>query len=86
MLLTKRRRRQSTKIETTAQFHLSRLGGTANYPDRQEIRIIAFFFGKRLNWLFEVRLLLYTLCTSAYGKKFGHPAVKLTGYTMQRLI
>jgi hypothetical protein len=86
MLLTKRRRRQSTKIETTAQLHLSRLVGTAKHPDMQEIRITAFFFGNRLNWQFEVRLLLYTLCTSAYGKKFGHPAVKLTGYTMQQLI
>jgi hypothetical protein len=63
MLLTKRRRRNSTKMETTAQFHLSRLDGTVKHPDMQQIRIIGFFFGNRLNWQFEVRLLIFTLCT-----------------------
>jgi hypothetical protein len=32
-------------------------------PDRQKFRIIGFFFENRLQWKFEFRLLLLTICT-----------------------
>ena len=36
---------------------------TAGYPDMQKTWIIGFFFGNILHWQFEVRLLLFTVCT-----------------------
>ena len=47
----------------TVKLHLSRLIGTASHPDVQKIRIIGFFFENRLHWQFEIRLLLFTVCT-----------------------
>ena len=49
--------------QITVELHLSGLFGTASHPDTQKIRIIGFFFENRLHWQFEVRLLLYTVCT-----------------------
>jgi hypothetical protein len=48
----------------TIQLLIGRLIGTASHPDVQKIRIIGFFFENRLQWLFEVRLLLCTVCTA----------------------
>jgi len=48
---------------STVELHLSGLIGTASHPDMQKIRITGFFFENRLNWHFEVRLLLFTVCT-----------------------
>ena len=39
-------------ITSTVELHLSGLNGTANHPDMQIIRIIAFFFENRLHWQF----------------------------------
>jgi hypothetical protein len=47
----------------TVELYLSGFIGTENYPDIQKIWIIEFFFGKRLEWQFAVRLLLFTVCT-----------------------
>jgi hypothetical protein len=47
----------------TVELHLSGLIETASHPDMQKIRITGFFFENRLHWQFEVRLLLFTLCT-----------------------
>jgi hypothetical protein len=47
------------------ELHLSRLIMTATHPDMQKIRINGFFFKNRLHWQFEVRLLLFTVCTCA---------------------
>ena len=49
--------------ENTVELHLSRLIGTTSHLDMQKIRIIGIFFENRLNWQFEVRLLLFTVCT-----------------------
>jgi len=55
---------QSTFIKfNSAELHLSGLTGTANHPDMQKIRIIGYFFDKKLHWQFEVRLLLLRACT-----------------------
>jgi len=40
------------------ELHLSGLIGPASHSGMQKIRIIGFFFENRLNWQFEVRLLL----------------------------
>jgi len=48
----------------TVELHFSGLIGTANHPDMQKIRIIGFFFENRLQWEFEFRPLLFTVCTS----------------------
>ena len=48
----------------TIQLLICGLIGTASHPDVQKIRIIGFFFENRLQWLFEVRLLLCTVCTA----------------------
>ena len=37
--------------------------GTVKHPDMQKIMIIGFFFENRLHCQFEVRLLLFTVCT-----------------------
>jgi hypothetical protein len=50
-------------LRNTVQLHLSGLIGTANHPDMQKIRIIGFFFQNMLQEQFEVRLLLFTVCT-----------------------
>ena len=50
-------------LYSTAEFHLSGLIGTASHLDMQKIRIIGLFFESRLRWQFEVRLLLFTVCT-----------------------
>jgi len=38
----------------TAELHLSGLAGTASHPDMKKIRIIGFFFEKRLHGQIEV--------------------------------
>jgi len=48
---------------STLELQLSGLIGMARRPDMQKIRIIGFFFENRLHWRFEVRLLLFTVCT-----------------------
>ena len=52
-----------TRNEITVELHLSGLIGTASQPDTRKIRIIGSFFENRLHWQFEVRLLLFTVCT-----------------------
>jgi len=34
----------------------------ASHSDMQKIQIIGFFFENRLQWQYEVRLLLFTIC------------------------
>ena len=48
---------------STVELHLSGLIGTASHPDMQKIRKNEFFFENMLHWQFEVRLLLFTVCT-----------------------
>ena len=43
------------------ELHLSRLNRTARHPDMQKTWINGFFFENRLHWLFEVRLLVFTV-------------------------
>jgi len=38
----------------------------------QKINIIGFFFENRLHWQFDVRLLLFTVCTVHASKSFDH--------------
>jgi hypothetical protein len=47
--------------KNTVDLRLSGLIWTASHPQIQKIRIIEFFFENRLHWLFEVRLLLFTV-------------------------
>jgi len=54
--------RQISKY-STAELHLSGLTGMACHPDMQKIQVIVFFFENRRHWQFEVRLLLFTVCT-----------------------
>jgi hypothetical protein len=51
------------KKKTTVELHLTGLTGTASHPDTQKIRITGFFFEIRVQWQFEFRLLLFTICT-----------------------
>jgi len=39
------------------------------HPDMQKLRIIGFFLENRLNWQFEVRLLLFTVCRKREREK-----------------
>ena len=48
---------------TAVERNLSGLIGTSSNPNTQKIRIIGFFFENMLHWHFEVRLLLFTVCT-----------------------
>jgi hypothetical protein len=48
----------------------SGLIGTARFPDMRKIRIIGSFVENRLHWQFEVRLLLFIVCTGY--KTFDH--------------
>jgi len=51
-------------LPITAKLHLCGSIGTDSQPDIQKVWIIGFFcFENRLDWQFEVRLLLFTLCT-----------------------
>jgi hypothetical protein len=50
--------------KNTIELHLSRLIGTASYPDMQKIRISRFFFENTPHWQFAVQLLLFTVCTA----------------------
>ena len=52
-----------TEINSMIEFHFSGLIGMASRPDMQIIQIIEFFFENRLHWQFEIRLLLFTVCT-----------------------
>jgi len=54
---------ESSTSTDTVERHLSGLSETARHPDTQKIRIIGFFFGNRLNWRFEGRLLVFMACT-----------------------
>ena len=47
----------------TVELHLFGFIGTSSYPDTHKIRIIGFVFENRLHWQFEVRLLVFTVCT-----------------------
>jgi len=49
--------------EYRVELHLSRLIGMVNHLDMHKIQIIGFFFENWLHWQFEVRLLLFTVCT-----------------------
>jgi hypothetical protein len=49
--------------QRTVELRLSGLIGTARRPDMQIIRTNGFSFENRLNWQFEVRLLLFTVST-----------------------
>jgi len=48
---------------STVELHISGLIGMARHTDMQKIRIIGLFFENWLHWQFEVRLLLFTVCT-----------------------
>jgi len=48
---------------STVELHLSGLFGMASHPDTQIIRLIGFFFVYMPHWQFEIRLLLFTVCT-----------------------
>ena len=50
------------KYVSTVELHLSRLNGTASHPVMRKIWIIGFFFENKLQWQFEVQLLLFTVC------------------------
>jgi hypothetical protein len=50
----------------TVELRLSGLIGTASHPDVQEVRIIGFFLKNVLHRQFEVRLLLFTVCTCVW--------------------
>jgi hypothetical protein len=52
--------RNTHDVASTAELQLSRLIGTASHPDMLKIRIIGIFFE---NLQFEVRLLVFTICT-----------------------
>jgi hypothetical protein len=49
----------------TAELQLTRLIGMASHPDMKKIRITGVFFENRLQWHFEVRLLLFTVNSCA---------------------
>ena len=49
--------------QNTTELHLSGLTVTTCHPDTQKIRITGFFFENKLHWQFEVRLLVFTVCT-----------------------
>ena len=51
------------QYQTTVELNSSGLNGTESHPDVQKIRIIGFFFENRLHWQFDVRLLLFTICS-----------------------
>jgi hypothetical protein len=51
------------QVVNTVELHISGLIGKASHPDLQKNPIIGFFFENRLHWQFEVRLLLFTVCT-----------------------
>ena len=52
--------------------HLSGLIGTACHLVMLKIWKFLFFFENRLQWQFEVRLLLFTVCTVPASKPFDH--------------
>jgi len=52
--------------DNTVELHLFGIIVTASHPDMQKIRMIGFFFENRLHWQFEVRLLLFTVCTCVW--------------------
>ncbi len=52
-------------LKSTVELRLSRLIGTARLPDKPKIGIIGFFIENRVHWQFEVRLLLFTVCTAS---------------------
>ena len=49
-------------LKSTVELRLSRLIGTARL---WKIGIIGFFIENRVHWQFEVRLLLFTVCTAS---------------------
>jgi hypothetical protein len=58
-----RRGQGRTGYTVTVELHLFALTGTANQLDMQKIGIIGFLFENGLHRDFEVRLLLFTVCT-----------------------
>jgi len=63
----------------TAELQLSGLIGTARHPTMQKVRIIGFFFENILHLLFDVRLLLFTVCICVHGDR-GSTVVKVLCY------
>jgi hypothetical protein len=53
---------QTGKTLSTAELHLYGIIGTARRSDIQKIRVIGFFLENRLQWQFEVLLLLVKVC------------------------
>ena len=49
-------------IRIAVELYLSRLIGMVSHTDMQKILIIGFFFENKLNWQFEVWLLLFMVC------------------------
>jgi len=62
----------SQYVVSRLELHLSGLNGTASHPDMQKIQIFGFFFEDRPRWQFELRLLLFTVCTVLTSKPFDH--------------
>jgi hypothetical protein len=50
-------------VSITAELHLTGLIRTASLTDMQKIQIIGVFVENRIHWQFEVRLLLFIVCT-----------------------
>jgi hypothetical protein len=63
LLALLRKRQFLSPIQFTVELYLFGLIGTASHPDMLKIWIIRFFFENMLHWYFEVRLLLFTVCT-----------------------
>jgi hypothetical protein len=59
------REHQEPAESNTVERHLFGVFGTASHPDMQKIRVTGFFFENRPHWQFEVRLLLFTVCTAS---------------------
>jgi hypothetical protein len=53
----------TSRYFNTVELHLSELIGAASHPDMQKIQKIGLFCENRLHWRFEVRMLLFTVCT-----------------------
>ena len=58
-----------THTDITAELPVSGLTVMASRPVVQKVRTIVFFFESRLHWRFEVRLLLFTVCTCVWRSR-----------------
>ena len=76
----------TSTARNTVELYLSGIMWTPKHPDMQKIRITGFFFENRLHWHFEVRLLLFTVCTVPASKSSQWPrGLRLTS-TAARLL